>query len=119
MEYVPIPGRDVPITVRFDTPGRHQGQIIEVAYGEVTTGRASAEHDHGATYRRVLDRSTGAVEYAKRTDDPEAQRARFALDRIAATLRDADWTAETLDHIAEIVREAGHPLTDATPDDAS
>lgn len=64
IRYAPIPACDVPAGVRFDIPGRNQGQIVEVAYG----GWGRAEHGPGDPYRRTIDRSTGRVTYARRID---------------------------------------------------
>lgn len=54
-KYVTCDERDVPGTVRFDVPGRNQGQTVEVAYG----GWDRGEHDRGDPYRRTIDRSVG------------------------------------------------------------
>lgn len=53
MKYTETPAASVPNTVRFDTPARFQGQIVEVAYG----GNSRHEHDDGAPWKRVIDRS--------------------------------------------------------------
>jgi hypothetical protein len=53
--WYPIPHWEVPGLVRFDTPGRNQGQVIEVSYG--TFGEYEAcEND---PYMNVLDHNTG------------------------------------------------------------
>jgi len=52
-KYVAIDTAQIPAKVRFDIPRRHQGQIIEVAYGDF--GRSEA--DHGSPYKRVTDTS--------------------------------------------------------------
>lgn len=51
--YTSCRAEDVPVNVTFYVPRRHQGQIVEYAYG--TTGRAEA--DHGDPYQRVTDQS--------------------------------------------------------------
>lgn len=51
--YASIKERDVPTGVRFDTPARNQGQIVERAYG----GFRKGEHDDDDPYMRVVDRS--------------------------------------------------------------
>jgi hypothetical protein len=51
-KYVPCSKTDIPETVRFDVPGRLQGQMIEVAFG----GFGRYEHDEGDLYKRVTDR---------------------------------------------------------------
>ena len=43
----------IPADVRFDTPTRNQGQMIEVSYG----GFCRSEHDDGDIYKRVVDRT--------------------------------------------------------------
>lgn len=59
-DYVPCAAQDVPGDVRFDVPARHQGQIVEVAYG----GYGRHAHDEGDLYKRIVDRSAyGAAEY--------------------------------------------------------
>lgn len=60
----PIPSWEVPVGVRFDTPGRNQGQIVEVSFG--TFGRSEA----GSTdpYMNVTDRSDGSSRTYKRRD---------------------------------------------------
>lgn len=58
----PIPWWEVPEGIRFDTPGRNQGQIVEVSYG--TFGRYEA----GSTdpYMMVTDYSDGSSRTYKR-----------------------------------------------------
>jgi hypothetical protein len=62
-KYVKIREREVPEGVRFDVPGRFQGQTVEVAFGDFGRG----EHDDGSLYKRVHDRSVGpsAVDFYK------------------------------------------------------
>lgn len=61
-------GQDcIPETVRFDVPGRYQGQTVEVAYG----GYSRGEHDSGDPYKRVRDRSDGRVTYYRWTTAEE------------------------------------------------
>jgi len=57
--YSLIPESAIPAGVRFDTPRRNQGQIVEYSFG----GFSRAEHDDGAPYMRVTDASL-------RADDP-------------------------------------------------
>lgn len=57
--YTQISEESVPGDVRFDVPRRHQGQMVEIAYG----GHCRSEHDEGDMYRRVTDRATRAVRY--------------------------------------------------------
>jgi len=54
-DYVPCTLDEIPEGVRFDVPGRNQGQIVEVAYGGFSRG----EHGAGDPYKRVVDRSEG------------------------------------------------------------
>lgn len=54
-KYIKCRESDVPDNVRFDTPRRHQGQIIEIQYG----GFSRYEHDEGDPYKRVIDHSVG------------------------------------------------------------
>lgn len=64
-EYVEIRESEVPARVRFDVPGRLQGQIVEIAYG----GWSRGEHDEGDPYQRVTDRSlVNSRRYYKRVD---------------------------------------------------
>lgn len=57
----------VPARVFFYTPGRCQGQMEEVQYGDFGT----ATHDHGAPYRRVIDHSLGGkASYYQRVEVP-------------------------------------------------
>lgn len=58
----PIPYWEVPQEVRFDTPRRNQGQIVEVSFG--TFGRAEA--DDGDPYMKITDHSDGSVSCYKR-----------------------------------------------------
>lgn len=59
--YIQVSESAVPGDVRFDVPRRHQGQMVEIAYG----GHCRSEHDDGDMYRRVTDRATRQVRYAK------------------------------------------------------
>lgn len=52
--YVPCAPFDVPSGVRFDTPGRFQGQHLVVQFG----GFDRHEHDHGAPFKRVGDQGS-------------------------------------------------------------
>lgn len=63
-EYKPCAESDVPGNVRFDTPRRWQGQLVERAYG----GWSRAEHDVGDPWKRVTDHTTGAVSYFRLID---------------------------------------------------
>lgn len=60
----PIPGWEIPDGVRFDTPGRNQGQIVEVAYGDFGRGEASDD----SPYMRILDRSGPDRRYYRRRE---------------------------------------------------
>jgi hypothetical protein len=62
--YIECRESDIPAGVRFDVPRRHQGQIVEVAFG----GFDRAEHDHGDPYKRITDRSDRSVNYYKLTE---------------------------------------------------
>lgn len=65
-QYIQIDESQLPDNVRFDVPRRHQGQMIEVAYG----GFDRSEHDVGDLYKRERDLSTGGFKarYFKRVD---------------------------------------------------
>jgi hypothetical protein len=67
IRYKEIPAEQVPDGLRFDVPGRNQGQIVEVAYADNLRARSSAPADVGATYRRTTDGSDRSVVYAKRS----------------------------------------------------
>jgi len=58
----PIPSWEVPEAVRFDTPRRNQGQIVQVSFG--TFG--AAEADTVDPYMRVTDHSDGQRRTYKR-----------------------------------------------------
>lgn len=58
----PIPSWEVPEGVRFDTPRRNQGQIVEVSFG--TFDRAEA--DSIDPYMAVTDHSDGSHRTYKR-----------------------------------------------------
>ena len=57
-KYTRCDERDIPAAVRFDVPGRNQGQMIEVAYGGLDRG----EHDYGDPFKRIKDEN-GRVTY--------------------------------------------------------
>lgn len=78
--YIPCREIDVPEGVRFDVPRRHQGQIVEVAYG----GWGRGEHDEGDEYRRVIDKSDRSATWEVRADLPASYRVGAAA---AAELR--------------------------------
>ena len=59
--YIKVDEASVPGNIRFDVPGRNQGQIVEIAYG----GWGRHEHDVGDPYQRVTDRSDRSVQYYK------------------------------------------------------
>ena len=65
-KYIPCSRADIPANVRFDTPRRNMGQIVEVSYG----GFGAAEHDDGDPYMRVTDRSAGTTEFFALYDGP-------------------------------------------------
>lgn len=46
---------------RWDVPRRHQGQIVEVAFGR--PGHHRDESDDGDEFKRVTDRSVPSVSY--------------------------------------------------------
>lgn len=52
---IAIDPENIPAGTRWDTPGRHQGQTVEVAYGG--TDRQRAVWDTDAPYKRTIDRS--------------------------------------------------------------
>jgi hypothetical protein len=58
-----------PQGVRFDTPRRCQGQIVEVSYADhrpYADGADETRHPETcAVYRRTIDRSTGATNYSR------------------------------------------------------
>ena len=55
--YTKIDKSQIPAGVRFDTPRRNQGQIVEVSYG--TFGRYEA--GAGDPYKRCIDHSEGGL----------------------------------------------------------
>lgn len=61
----PVPEWEVPPGVRFDTPGRNQGQIVEVMYGTFGRGEAGSCDpymlivDHSDRSRRCYKRRRG------------------------------------------------------------
>lgn len=55
MRYAKCKETDVPAGVYFHVAPQDQGQIVEVAYGDL----GPAEHIRGARYRRVTDLSVG------------------------------------------------------------
>lgn len=59
VRYVRIGREEIPTKVRFDVPKRHAGQMIEVAYG----GFSRHEHDDGAPFKRVIDKSIAETKY--------------------------------------------------------
>ena len=65
-KYIECASSVVPASIRFDVPRRHDGQIVEIAYG----GFDRAAHDEGDPYKRVTDRSDGSVRYYRREDKP-------------------------------------------------
>jgi hypothetical protein len=60
----PITAAELPLRLRFDTPRRNQGQIVEVSYG--TFGRAEA--DSCDPYMLVTDHSDGTTSFYRRRD---------------------------------------------------
>lgn len=58
-KYVPCRETDIPDGVRFDVPRKHQGQIVEIAYGGFDRG----EHGHGDPYKRSHDQSDRTTAY--------------------------------------------------------
>jgi len=68
-EYVEIGKNEVPPQTRFDVTARNQGQIVEVAYGDLPQGQG--ENGPGDPYRRVTNQSIargkpGRVRYFRR-----------------------------------------------------
>jgi hypothetical protein len=66
-KYIVCSKSEIPEGVRWDVPGRHQGQIIEIAYGAF----GATGFDDGAPYRKVTDQSLdvtdpGRVTYCRR-----------------------------------------------------
>lgn len=61
--YIPIPESEVPDGLRFWTPKRNEGQMVQVSYAE--PGQRS-EPDEGAMYRRTVDLSTRLTTYSRR-----------------------------------------------------
>jgi len=88
--------------VRWDVPGRHAGQIVEVAYA--TRGRSAAPADEGDEYRRTTDRSDGTVVYARLLDDTE----RAVVETLEAGPR------QLLDCERELARALGCPVRDVS-----
>lgn len=64
--YIPCAVDEIPAGVRWDVPGRNQGQIVEVAYA--TPVRCNSEAGPGDEYRRTTDGSDGSVGYERRED---------------------------------------------------
>ncbi len=62
-DYEVIDRASIPDAVRFDVPGRYQGQGIEYAFG----GFGRAEHDEGAPYMRVIDHGLAPHQAGYRT----------------------------------------------------
>lgn len=61
--YIPCTASEVPRDVRWIVPRRHQGQVVEIAYGTW-----DGDADEGDPFRRVRDRSGGPVRYYIRAD---------------------------------------------------
>lgn len=61
-KYVTVSRSALPSDLRWDVPRRNQGQIVETAYADEPT--SADEACYGSKYRRVTDRSDGAVTYA-------------------------------------------------------
>jgi len=51
--YILCTEQDIPSGVRFDLPARFSGRFVQVEYG----GFSRSEHDTGAPYKRVTDRT--------------------------------------------------------------
>lgn len=58
----PILRSEIPAGVRFDTPRRNQGQIVEVSYGDF----GASEADDDAPYMRVYDHSDRTCDLYRR-----------------------------------------------------
>lgn len=63
--YLQIHESAVPPGAVFVTPGRNQGQTIEVSY---STGASAGnvDADHGATFQRIVDRAANTTTYYRR-----------------------------------------------------
>jgi len=71
--YLRCPPCFEPSGLRFDAPGRFQGQTIEHAFADTTPGRTLA--GVGAPWKRVSDRSDGSTYYAQRYMEIRTARA--------------------------------------------
>lgn len=67
MDYRTVPAADVPGNIIWHTPGRNQGQIVEVSYSRgIPAGKAAdMEADEGAPWKRVKDTSVPETIYYK------------------------------------------------------
>lgn len=63
---------NVPDGLRFDVPGRFQGQIVEYSFADATPGRGEA--DVGSAWKMTTDWSDRAVRYAQRHVEIETAR---------------------------------------------
>jgi hypothetical protein len=64
---------NVPDGLRFDVPGRFQGQIVEYSFADATPGRGEA--DVGSAWKQTTDRSDQSVRYAQRHVELQTARA--------------------------------------------
>lgn len=53
-----------PQNVRWDTPDRNQGQVVEVSFADYP--KRSSQAGVGSMHRRTIDHSDGSITYAKR-----------------------------------------------------
>lgn len=58
--YQSIPASELPLNLRFDTPGRCQGQHVEVSYADY---QSKYEADEGSLYKRIVDHGDQSKEY--------------------------------------------------------
>lgn len=66
--YAEVPASEVPATIVWHTPSRHQGQIVTLSYsrGIPAGSAADMEADEGAPWKRVADASVGEITYYRR-----------------------------------------------------
>lgn len=83
--YLPVPRSSIPDDVRFDVPPQNQGQIVEVAYGDIGSASSACR---GARYKRVHDQSLGpaAIEYFELLAEPDPESAPLLEIRLTDAL---------------------------------
>jgi hypothetical protein len=84
-KYVPRSPSDIPAGVRFDVPQRHQGHIVEVAFGGFDRGT----HDDGDPYMRVHDQSDNATDYYRLATTKQDATLLRAQELVAGYLAEA------------------------------